>query len=88
MSKQSDYTAKKISTNITVDGNIKKDVWLNANWSTRFVDMVTGQPGIYNTQTAIVCGYFTQSLPAFQRKVYHPKGGVEAFSNLVNFFGS
>ena len=33
-------------------------------------------------------GYFTQSLPAFQRKVYHPKGGVEAFSNLVNFFGS
>ena len=54
MSKQTDYTAKKISTNITVDGNIKKDVWMNANWSTRFVDMVTGQPGIYNTQTAIV----------------------------------
>ena len=36
----------------------------------------------------IPTGYFTQSLPAFQRKVYHPKGGVEACSNLVNFFGS
>jgi hypothetical protein len=35
-----------------------------------------------------IVGYFTQSLPAFQRKVYHPKGGVEACSNLVNFFGS
>ena len=54
MRMQSDYTAKKISTTITVDGNIKKDVWLNANWSPRFVDMVTGQSGMYNTQTAIV----------------------------------
>jgi hypothetical protein len=36
----------------------------------------------------LIHGYFTQSLPAFQRKVYHPKGGVEACSNLVNFFGS
>jgi hypothetical protein len=33
-------------------------------------------------------GYFTQSLPAFQRKVYHPNGVVEADINLVNFFGS
>ena len=33
-------------------------------------------------------GYFTQSLPVFQRKVYHPKGVVEADINLVNFFGS
>jgi hypothetical protein len=33
-------------------------------------------------------GFFTQSLPAFQRKVYHPKGVVEADINLVNFFGS
>lgn len=31
-------------------------------------------------------GYFTQCLPAFQRKVYHPKGGVEADINLVIFF--
>jgi hypothetical protein len=35
-----------------------------------------------------VTGYFTQSLPAFQRKVYHPKGAVEADINLVVFFGS
>jgi type I restriction-modification system DNA methylase subunit len=36
----------------------------------------------------IIIGYFTQSLPAFQRKVYHPKGGIEASINLVVFFGS
>lgn len=54
MSKQPDYTAKKISTNIIVDGNIKKDVWMKALWSKRFVDMATGAPGMYNTQTAIL----------------------------------
>jgi len=54
MSKQTDYTAKKISTSIDINGHIKKDVWINAHWSKRFVDMVTGDPGMYNTQTAIL----------------------------------
>lgn len=49
-----DYTAKKISSSITIDGNIYKDVWKNAQWSKRFVDMVDGQPGMYNTQTALL----------------------------------
>ena len=30
-------------------------------------------------------GYYGQSLPEFQRKVYHPKGVVEADINLVVF---
>jgi hypothetical protein len=54
MSIQADYIAKKISTVINVDGNIKKDVWMKAPWSKRFVDMATGDPGMYNTQTAIL----------------------------------
>lgn len=49
-----DYLAKKITTPINVDGNIKKQVWQEATWSKRFVDMVTGSPGIYNTQAAIL----------------------------------
>jgi hypothetical protein len=48
------YTAKKISAVITIDGNINKPVWQNAAWSKRFADMVTGQPGMYNTQTALL----------------------------------
>ncbi|MEM1120448.1 MAG: carbohydrate-binding family 9-like protein [Bacteroidota bacterium] len=52
--KKVDYTAKKISTSITVDGNIQKAVWKNANWSKRFVDMVSGDAGMYNTQVAIL----------------------------------
>jgi len=49
-----DYTAKKIASPIVIDGNIYKDVWQNAQWSRRFVDMVSGQPGMYNTQTALL----------------------------------
>jgi hypothetical protein len=49
-----DYIARKISTSIDVDGNIDKDVWRNAQWSKRFVDMVTGDPGMFNTQSAIL----------------------------------
>lgn len=49
-----DYQAKKISSSIIVDGNIKKVVWLDAPWSKRFVDMVTADVGMYNTQTAIL----------------------------------
>ena len=41
-----------------------------------------------NLKNVMLPGYFTQSLPAFQRKVYHPKGGVEADINLVIFFGA
>ena len=49
-----DYSAKKIEGSIAVDGNLRKDVWQQAAWSRRFVDMVDGRPGIYNTQTALL----------------------------------
>lgn len=49
-----DYTAHKIAGSITVDGNLDKPEWREAKWSKRFVDMVTGQPGMYNTQTALL----------------------------------
>ncbi|MDB5275968.1 MAG: hypothetical protein JWR61_923 [Ferruginibacter sp.] len=51
---QPDYTAKKIATSITIDGNVDKPIWQQAGWSKRFVDMVTGDAGMYNTQTAIL----------------------------------
>lgn len=49
-----DYQAKKINTSINIDGDLSKEVWKNALWSKRFVDMVTGEAGIYNTQSAIL----------------------------------
>lgn len=51
---KADYTAKKISESITIDGNTRKEVWKNAAWSKGFVDMVTGDAGMYNTQTALL----------------------------------
>ncbi len=49
-----DYQAKKINTSIKIDGDVNKDIWKNATWSKRFVDIVTGDAGMYNTQTAIL----------------------------------
>jgi hypothetical protein len=51
---ETDYTAQKIGSSINIDGNISKEIWKNARWSRRFADMVSGQPGIYNTQTAML----------------------------------
>lgn len=54
MNSRIDCTAKKISSSIKIDGDIKKEVWKNAEWSKRFVDMVTNDPGMYNTQAALL----------------------------------
>jgi len=54
MNSQADYTARKISSSVVIDGNLNKEAWKNAQWSKRFVDMVTGDPGMFNTQTAIL----------------------------------
>ena len=54
MSSQINYTAHRINTSIHIDGNIEKEVWQNAQWSKRFIDMVDGTAGMYNTQCAIV----------------------------------
>jgi len=54
MYNKTDYSAKKITTSIKIDGDLNKEVWKKADWSKRFVDMVTNDPGIFNTQTAIL----------------------------------
>jgi len=51
---QVDYQARKIASSIEINGDIKKEIWSNAKWSQRFVDMVTGDPGFYDTKTAIL----------------------------------
>ena len=52
-----DYTAQKIPGVTSIDGDIKKEIWQNAKWSKRIVDMVSGQAGMYNTQTALLINY-------------------------------
>lgn len=49
-----DYTARKISSSIIIDGDVTKPIWQNATWSKRFVDMVTGDAGMYTTQAAML----------------------------------
>jgi hypothetical protein len=49
-----DYTAFKVAVGPETDGNLDKPVWRNATWSKRFVDMVTGEPGMFDTRVAIL----------------------------------
>ncbi|HNP23739.1 MAG TPA: carbohydrate-binding family 9-like protein [Panacibacter sp.] len=51
---QPDYTAYKVNSTINIDGNLNKYPWKHAKWSKRFCDMVTGTPGMYNTQACVL----------------------------------
>lgn len=49
-----DYKAEKITTSIIIDGDVSKSIWQNAIWSKRFVDMVSGDTSLYNTQVSLL----------------------------------
>ncbi len=51
---EEDYRARRIDDSIIIDGDTDKPIWREASWSKRFVDMVTGDPGMYHTQCAIL----------------------------------
>lgn len=48
------YTSYRIDVKIKIDGDLTKPVWEKARKSHRFVDMVTGDPGFFDTRAAIV----------------------------------
>ncbi len=48
------YTCFKTEKTILVDGRLDKPCWQQASRSPRFVDMVTGAPGFWNTQVFVL----------------------------------
>ncbi|QQO09746.1 carbohydrate-binding family 9-like protein [Breznakiella homolactica] len=46
------YTCCRTSGPITIDGDLEKPVWKNAQKSRRFVDLVSGEPGFLDTRIA------------------------------------
>lgn len=46
------YICHRASQAVTVDGNLEKEVWKRAPRSRRFVDLVTGEPGLLDTRMA------------------------------------
>jgi hypothetical protein len=46
------YTCLRTPTPIAIDGNLDKPVWRQAPKSPRFVDLVTGEPGFFDTRIA------------------------------------
>lgn len=50
--KISHYICRKTTEKIVIDGNLNKPVWQKAVKSSRFVDMVTGDPSFFDTRIA------------------------------------
>ena len=48
------YVAQRTAGPITVDGRLDEPSWQKAKKSARFVDMVTGAPGFYDTRAAVL----------------------------------
>jgi hypothetical protein len=48
------YTSRQIREQIEINGDLSKPIWQRAEKSPRFVDMVTGEPGFYNTEAAVL----------------------------------
>ncbi len=46
------YTCYRTNQSIQIDGNLDEAVWQKAPRSERFVDMVTGDPGYWDTRVA------------------------------------
>jgi hypothetical protein len=54
MTETSEYTCYRTLSPITIDGDLNKAVWQNARKSCRFVDMVSGAPGFFDTRSALL----------------------------------
>jgi len=50
----SHYTCLRTNQNIIVDGDLNKPIWQKAEKSSRFVDMVTGEPALLDTKMACI----------------------------------
>ena len=48
------YTAYRLSERISVDGVLKETSWQAAPRSSRFVDLISGQPTLYDTRAALL----------------------------------
>ena len=49
-----DYTCHRAGTPVPLDGRLSDPIWARAPRSPRFVDMVTGDPGFFDTRAAAV----------------------------------
>lgn len=54
MDQKESYVCHRIDDKIKIDGNLDKPVWERISKSRRFVDMVTGTPGWYDTRIGAV----------------------------------
>jgi len=45
--------ATRLDGSIELDGRVDKPAWQTATWSRRFVDMVDGTPGMFDTRVAV-----------------------------------
>jgi hypothetical protein len=49
---KSEYICYRAPLSFTIDGDLTKPVWIGAPRSSRFVDMISGAPGLFDTRIA------------------------------------
>ncbi len=50
----SHYTCRKILSPLLINGDLTKEVWQKAEKSPRFIDVIDGAPGLYDTHSALL----------------------------------
>ena len=77
--------------NFEIDGNLDKEVWKKANWSSRFVDVIGNNPAIYDTKAALVwnkdylyLAYYAES--PFPKASMKNKNDLLWFDNNIELF--
>ncbi len=48
------YTAYRVKDEMKIDGKLDENAWIKAPKSPRFVDMISGEPALYDTRSAVL----------------------------------
>lgn len=67
---------------VAIDGNLDKDIWKNAIWSPRFVDVIGNTPAIMDTKSAIAWNE-THMYIAFYCESPYPKASMHNRGDLL-----
>lgn len=78
------YEARYWKEDFKIDGDLSKEVWKEAVWSKRFVDVIGGTPSIYDTRSAIVWNEENLYI-AFYAESPYPKASMKNQGDLLWF---
>lgn len=76
--------AKFIDKDFEIDGDLNKELWKNAMWSDRFVDVIGNTPAIYDSRSALLWSEEYLYI-AFYAESPYPKASMKNDGDLLWF---